>query len=280
MPMWTSTDNANGAPIYAPAQHNLAPNTANRDALFGNVTADAFYTGKTDGVFSVSDVEIHIASKFVSTVAANNAGTAGSYIPGDILTLDTAGATAAITATVNVTATAVRTVVATAASGTGYANGDTLTCNTGVMTTNAVFTATTGAANTSLASLALTTNGVFTTNPTLAAGALRNLTVANTSANGATATVTMKLASVAINAPGRYSVQPTFIANNTPTGGSGTGATLAVAFATAEQGVTHTGWVKRTVGSGGRAGRVTYETLVAGTPITDGTADDTILPNS
>lgn len=40
--------------------------------------------------------------------------------------------------------------------------------------------------------------------------------------------------------------------------------------------VTHAGWVERTVGTGGRSGRVFYETLVAGSMITgdDDTSDD------
>lgn len=43
-------------------------------------------------------------------------------------------------------------------------------------------------------------------------------------------------------------------------------------------GVTHAGWIKRTVGSGGRAGRTTFETLVAAGSIT-GDAEDTVLPD-
>ena len=34
----------------------------------------------------------------------------------------------------------------------------------------------------------------------------------------------------------------------------------------------HAGWVRRTVGTGGRAGRVFYETLVAGSILLDATA--------
>jgi len=60
-----------------------------------------------------------------------------------------------------------------------------------------------------------------------------------------------------------------------------TGAT-ATASATLGSGtpatVTHSGWVKRTVGTGGRAGRVTYETLVAMNTITGDTADDAEFP--
>jgi hypothetical protein len=46
--------------------------------------------------------------------------------------------------------------------------------------------------------------------------------------------------------------------------------------------ITHSGWIKRTVGTGGRAGRVQYETLVAmGTAAaTSGdAADDLVLPD-
>jgi hypothetical protein len=43
--------------------------------------------------------------------------------------------------------------------------------------------------------------------------------------------------------------------------------------------VTHAGWVLRKEGTGGRAGRVQYETLVAGGSISGDTdADDTIVP--
>jgi hypothetical protein len=43
--------------------------------------------------------------------------------------------------------------------------------------------------------------------------------------------------------------------------------------------VPHAGWVLRTEGTGGRAGRVSYEVLVAGSSITgDSATDDTELP--
>ena len=46
----------------------------------------------------------------------------------------------------------------------------------------------------------------------------------------------------------------------------------------ANPGIAHTGWAIRTVGSGGRAGRVHYEVLVAGGITTDG-VDDVVLPD-
>jgi hypothetical protein len=44
--------------------------------------------------------------------------------------------------------------------------------------------------------------------------------------------------------------------------------------------VAHAGWVKRTPGTGGRNGRVQYETLVAMGSISGDAADDTPLPDS
>ena len=65
---------------------------------------------------------------------------------------------------------------------------------------------------------------------------------------------------------------------------TGHGLQGATATATATRGsgsgsnVGHPGWVKRTVGTGGRAGRIQYETLVAMSSITGDTADDIEFP--
>jgi hypothetical protein len=147
------------------------------------------------------------------------------------------------------------------------------------MTTNAVFTVTTGGANTSVASLALTTNGVFTTNPTLNTAALATLTGAGT---GATANVTMGINTVTVVGAGMYTTAANGTAN-APTGGSGTGATLTLTFSAGVPEAKFagaTGWALRTEGSGGRAGRVQYEVLVAGVggESANGTTDDPYLP--
>lgn len=46
------------------------------------------------------------------------------------------------------------------------------------------------------------------------------------------------------------------------------------------QGAGHAGWVRRIAGTGGRAGRVQYEVLVAGSSITGDAADDTEFADS
>jgi hypothetical protein len=45
-------------------------------------------------------------------------------------------------------------------------------------------------------------------------------------------------------------------------------------------GATHAGWNLRTVGTGGRAGRVHNETLVAMGSMTSDASDDTVLPDA
>lgn len=58
MPLWGKSDAASNSTIYAAAQVKVTPNTANRDALFDNTTADAFISGVTVGQFGVDDNEV------------------------------------------------------------------------------------------------------------------------------------------------------------------------------------------------------------------------------
>lgn len=58
MAQWGSNDASSNAVLWSGALVKLAPNTANRDALFGNTTADAFITGQTIGVYGVDAAEV------------------------------------------------------------------------------------------------------------------------------------------------------------------------------------------------------------------------------
>ena len=44
--------------------------------------------------------------------------------------------------------------------------------------------------------------------------------------------------------------------------------------------VAHVGWVKKTIGTGGRAGRVHYETLVAASSMSGAADEDLVTPDS
>lgn len=351
MPQWGGTDNTNNSPIWVAGLVNQTANVANRDAMFNNTTTSSFVTGQKVGVFGVSAAEIKysqsgpidsIASIPVTTTGSgitslpasitltggggtaanvvaigklvtptiNGPGTGGSYVPGDTLTVAPGSANVSLAATIIVSATELRTAAVNAV-GSGYANGDTVTVQTGTGT-KAILTVTTGAANTSVASLALTNRGNYTVNPTLAAVATANTTGNGT---GLTVDVTTRVKTVVAGYPGKYYSLPTLTANPV-TGGSGTGATVDLSFGLDStevilggynytsaptptnignsafgtvvmgprpgqgSGTAHAGWVLRKQGTGGRAGRVTTEVLVASGSITgdSSSTDDTSFP--
>ncbi len=62
MPLWGKVDNAANSTIFAAAQVNKAPSTANRDLLYSNTTADAFITNATVGQFGVDTTEVASAN--------------------------------------------------------------------------------------------------------------------------------------------------------------------------------------------------------------------------
>ena len=69
----------------------------------------------------------------------------------------------------------------------------------------------------------------------------------------------------------------------TQTGHALTGVNATGAFSIGgakNTGLAHAGWVLRTTGTGGRAGRVTTETLVAMGSMTSDGSDDSIYPDS
>lgn len=57
MAQWGNNDAASNSVIWATESVNLPANTANRDALFGNTTANAYFDGVTIGQFGVDTDE-------------------------------------------------------------------------------------------------------------------------------------------------------------------------------------------------------------------------------
>ncbi len=364
MSQWGKTDDAANSVIWAPAKFNQAPTRVNANLMYGNTTADAFVTNESVAMVHVNDAEmnrvhykvtaatpnnagaayvagdvltvantgagdsntiveatLNVQDTEVSTITLNGVGTGGSYVPATQLIL--ANGTYSVNASANITTTEVRTVAITTA-GTGYANGDTVRPAGGTQTTNAVFTVTTGAADTIPASLALTNRGVFTDNPTnlttgntvaitgtgtglkvtittriktlgaITTGARGTFTV-NPTATGATTTPasgdgtgatvdnTIRIKTLTVNTAGVYTVQ-TNVTAAALAGGTGTGATAVLTepevLSEAKSGSGMTGWAVRRIGTGGRAGRVQYEVLVAGAggDQANGTSDDPFLP--
>lgn len=58
MALWGNNDAASNSTIFAASYVKLTPNTANRDALYGNTTANAYIAGQTIGQYGVDANEI------------------------------------------------------------------------------------------------------------------------------------------------------------------------------------------------------------------------------
>jgi hypothetical protein len=275
MAQWGNTDDAANSVLWATAAVNLPANTDNQTALFGNTTASAFLNNgvamqKTVGQFGLDATEIGVSNASVVAYETTFAGSGYS-----------ANATVTVggNATANGLNTGGRLSILAVLAGNSYTTPPAVTV---AAPTAQAFNANSAVTNATDAIAITTANSIFLANDrvtyTVAAGntALTNLTsgaqyfikTSNTTA------VTLSLTQ------GGDTIDLT--KGLTETGHSLTGET-ARAVATisgVSRGAAHTGWVLRTVGQGGRAGRVQYETLVAmgGNLSTD--AEDTILKDA
>ena len=281
MAQWGNTDDAANSVLWATAAVNLTPNTTNQTALFGNTTIGAFVAGEAVGQFGLDATEIRVsgnaaiaqyivvnagsgyAANAVVTVANSTGGSNTSAANSTVAV----GRVTALTANVTIAGFGSVPAVTIAAPAARSFNANSAVTNAtdaiALTTANSFFLAgdkvtyTVATGNTALTNL--TSGGTFyikTSNTTA-------VTLA-TEPNGDTIDLTKGL---------------------TETGHSLTGETATAVAVLTERGYTkgaaHAGWVLRTVGSGGRAGRVQYETLVAmgGTFSTDA-SDDAILPDA
>lgn len=285
MPLWGNTDAAGNSVISAAGQFKLAPNTANRTALFGNTTADAFIAGQIVGQYGVDTTEMSVSAgpiisgtlTFAGSGYSGNAAVtfSGNNTGADAAANTTADATGRITAftvTANgtgYTASPIASIAAPAAQtfagntsavtvGNSTVNGFiSLGSNRAFFVNNDIVTYTVAAANTAIGGLASGTQYfVITANSTA-------IQLAATSGGPA-----INLTSAAETAQAGHSI-------------TGQTATAVVVVGGAKnKGVTHAGWNIRTEGTGGRAGRVQYETLVAMGSITSDASDDAYLPDA
>lgn len=269
MPQWGKSDAASNSVIWAPTSVNKTPNTTNRDNLYGNTTADAFITGATIGMFAMDNSESKGEAN-VTTVAVTAAGSGFTVRP--TVTFSGGGGTGAAGNT-NAKLVAVALGGGTGNGGTGYVNAEVVTVNGGTGTSANVTIANTDASGVVTAvSIVSGQAGVYTVLPTLANNAPTGGT-----GSGLRLNLTIGLNAVTVTANGSgYTSAPTVTIGGT--GGNGATATASINTSEGKKGAPHAGWVLRKEGSGGRAGRVTYETLVAmGSISTDNNADDTKL---
>ena len=283
MAQWGNTDDAANSVLWATAAVNLPANTTNQTALFGNTTVDAFLNNgvavnRAVGQFGLDVNEITVTgntavaqyvivnpgSGYNANAAVTVANTTGGSNTQAANSTATGGRVTAVTANVTIRGYTDVPAVTIAAPAAQSFNANSAVTNAtdaiAITTANSFFLAgdkvtyTVAAGNTALTNLTSGTAYYIKTSNTTA------VTLA-TVPNGDTIDLTKGL---------------------TETGHSLTGETAtAVAVLTGRgytKGAAHTGWVLRTVGEGGRAGRVQYETLVAfGGNFSNDGSDDAIL---
>jgi hypothetical protein len=281
MAQWGNTDDAANSVLWATTAVNLTPNTTNQTALFGNTTVGAFIAGEAVGQFGLDATEIRVSGNAaVQQYIITNAGS-GYAANATVSVANTTGGANTLAANSTV-ATGRVTAVTANATISGYTSAPAVTIAAPAAQS---FNANSAVTNATDAIAITTANSIFLAGDqvtyTVAAGntALTNL-VSGTAyfiktSNSTAVTLT--------DVPNGDTIDLT--KGLTETGHSLTGQTATAVAVLTETGYTkgaaHTGWVLRTVGTGGRAGRVQYETLVAmgGTLSTDA-SDDTILPDA
>ncbi len=281
MAQWGNTDDAANSVLWATTAVNLTPNTTNQTALFGNTTVGGFIAGKAVGQFGLDVTEIGVSGNAaVQQYIITNAGS-GYAANAAVSVANTTGGANTLAANSTV-ATGRVTAVTANATISGYTSAPAVTI---AAPTAQSFNANSAVTNATDAIAITTANSFFLAGDkvtyTVATGntALTNLTSGGTFYIKTSNTTAVTLAA----APNGDTIDLT--KGLTETGHSLTGETATAVAELTEVGYTkgaaHTGWVLRTVGTGGRAGRVQYETLVAmGGNLSTDASDDAILPDA
>ena len=291
MSSWGNNDNAANAPYWAVqslgggnnnATINAAPTLANVTSLYGNTQFQAWTQDTTVGLFLVDATETTAGGDNVTDISLRNYGS--GYVEAPSVTIGASAGAYSASATASIAAGKVSNITV-ANTGVGYTSDPAVTIQVPVLTvgTAQVVTANstityTGHTQANGAALVFNWGGVSN---------IGGLTNANTYYVAPVDANRFALSTSAANAANNITI------SLTTTGGAGQYFTIVAgvgATAIADRGLsqgqsgaehaTHVGWNIKRVGAGGRAGRVTFETLVAlSSPIGDG-ADDIVLPDA
>jgi hypothetical protein len=268
MAQWGNVDNAANSVLWAVAGFNKPANSTNQTAFFGNTTADAYITGETVGLFGADTTETGVTNG--SILAFQVVFPGSGYLANTTVTVSGNG-TANATAFANGRISAVTVI----ASGNNYSAKPVVTIAAPSAQTFNANSAITNATD----FIAVSPNPFINNDIVTYLVAAGNTALTNLSNNTTYFVVAANSTGLSLS----NTVKGTAIdltKGLTETGHSLTGQTAtAEAVLARAHGSFHAGWVVRTVGSGGRAGRVTYETLVAMGSMT-GDAEDVILKDS
>jgi hypothetical protein len=289
MAQWGQTENSSNVVKWAPsALAIVVSNTTTANALFNNTSVNAYVVGQEVGLFAASSAEAQVTGTTIAEYIIVSPGT--GYAANAAVTLTGGGGTSA---TANATAnasgrisvvnanqvgsgfTSPPTVVIAAPSAISF-SGNSTSVTVGNATHKGVITL--GLTNTALFSNGDAVTYLVGTGNTAIGGLANNTAYYVTIAN----TTTIQLSATDVDQASAAYINLASVGTGAQAGHSFTGATataVAVLAGGRNKGVTG-GWNLRRVGTGGRAGRVQYECLVAMRSIASDSADDAILPDA
>ena len=286
MAQWGNTDDAANSVLWGVSQFNKEANSVNQALLYGNTSPDAFITNEINGQFALDATEISVAGNAAIQQYVLVTGGSGYGANAAVTVVDSTGGSNTVAANSTQAAGRITAVLSnvTIAGYTSVIPAITIAAPTSLN----IVTNTAGFSNTADTLIISTANSKFIVGDrvyySVPAG---NTAIAPLTANTffyvqAANTTTIKLATV----PNGTAIDLTDARNlASPETHTITGDTATAVAVLTERGYTkgaaHTGWVLRTVGEGGRAGRVQYEVLVAmGGNISNDGSDDTTLPDA
>ena len=285
MAQWGKNDAYTNAVVWAVTGYKGAPNTgvgSNRQNFYDNVSRSAFVTNQIVGQFGVDTAEIAVASGNVVHITLTNNGSGYTANASVTLTVTNGGSGATANAIANTFGKIASVNVVS--YGSGYKTKPTVTIGAPAATSfNANSAVTAGAGGGANSVITLSSAGVFQAGDYVTYAAAAGNTAVGGLTSGSTYVIQFANSTVVALTDSVGGSRITLTKGLTETGHTITGTT-ATAVATVSggknTGIPHAGWVIRTVGTGGRAGRVQYETLVAMSSITGDGNDDLYLPDA
>jgi hypothetical protein len=285
MSQWKNDDSAANSVLWAVVQYNKPANTTTQANFYNNVTSGAFVSGVTVGQFGVDTTEMGISAGNLAFAYVTSGGS--GYSANAVVTLTFANGTTnatAVNAFANVTAGVGGAITSLLINQPGstytVAPAVTIAAPSAInITANS-----TGFSNTNNVLLMSTANSKFQAGDRLYYGVpAANTPIAPLTGNTYYYVSFANTTAIALSdTSGGANIDITDARTTNPgethtvTGDTATG--YVVVGGAKNTGVAHAGWVVRTEGTGGRAGRVSYETLVAMGSMTSDGSEDTILP--
>ena len=283
MALWGKTDNAANSVGYAVNQFGLTANSDNKTAFFGNTTQSGIRSGVAVGQFGVATAESSADGGPVVDIVIINAGSGYTANATVTLTAVNGGSSAVANAQANSIGRIAALNVSTA--GSGYKSSPTVTVAAPAATSfnaNTAVAGGTGAGANNI--ITLSSAGKFVAGDKITYAVAAGNTAVVPLVSGTQYWVQFANSTVvALSATAggsRIALTPSATSETGHTLRGETATGVAAVGGGKNKGIAHAGWVVRTEGSGGRAGRVQYETLVAMSSIASDASDDTVLPDA